>query len=72
MLKENQSKYFFQQLAQLLRSEQIVTDVKVLPGAGEPSRVLEKCRNVLHNSGVVHNLLTTPDGADGGGCRRGF
>ena len=38
---------YFQQLVQVLRSKQITVDVKVLPGAGEPKRVLEKCRDEL-------------------------
>jgi hypothetical protein len=40
---------YFQQLVQVLRSEQITVDVKVLPGAGEPKRVLEKCRDELND-----------------------
>ena len=31
---------YFQQLVQVLRSEQITVDVKVLPGAGEPKNLM--------------------------------
>lgn len=54
---------YFELLARELRSEKAAVDVKVIPGKGEPSKLLSKClAEKERRSGLIRPLLF------GGGC----
>ena len=55
--KGKSEQVYFQRLAQILRSNNVATNIKVVPGKGEPLRVLETCRDHLETDNYDRAFL---------------
>ncbi|MDK8364632.1 RloB family protein [Corynebacterium sp. UMB10119B.1] len=55
--KGKSEQVYFQRLAQILRSNDVATDIKVVPSKGEPKRVLDTCENHLKSDNFDRAFL---------------